>query len=198
MTDEQVLVIPAAAFERAGAFQGFRPFSDSLQRQLLDPEHFEFRPRSQAELDAAFKQLIPYIVLRCGDELFHYTRGQTSKEVRLQARRSIGIGGHINPVDAASGEDPYRAGMLRELREEVEIQSPYRERSVGFIYDGRTPVGQVHLGVVHLLELDNPLVWSREAAIGEAGFLPMANLARHRDDFETWSQFVLEVLADHQ
>lgn len=85
--------------------------------------------------------------------------------------------------------------MLRELNEEVEIQGPWTERPLGFIYDGRTPVGQVHIGIVHLIELEEPLVWPREAAIDEAGFAPVRDLFRKREEFETWSQFVLEELA---
>ena len=85
--------------------------------------------------------------------------------------------------------------MLRELNEEVEIHGSWTERPFGFIYDGRTPVGEVHIGIVHLIELDQPLVWPRESAIDEAGFTPLANLWRRRDEFETWSQFVLEELA---
>jgi predicted NUDIX family phosphoesterase len=84
--------------------------------------------------------------------------------------------------------------MLRELNEEVEIQSPWTETPLGFIYDGRTAVGEVHIGIVHLLELEDPLVWPREAAIDEAGFAPLAELLRIRNEFETWSQFVLEEL----
>ena len=56
----------------------------------------------------------------------------------------------------------------------------------------------MHIGIVHLLDLDDPLVWPREAAIDEAGFAPLANLLRHRDEFETWSQFVLEELASRK
>jgi predicted NUDIX family phosphoesterase len=84
--------------------------------------------------------------------------------------------------------------MLRELNEDVEIQSPWSETPLGFIYDGRTPVGEVHIGIVHLFDLEDPLVWPRESAIDEAGFAPLAELLRHRDEFETWSQFVLEEL----
>ena len=47
--------------------------------------------------------------------------------------------------------------MQRELTEEVEIGSPYRERCLGFIYDPSTPVGEVHLGVAHVFDLDERL-----------------------------------------
>jgi hypothetical protein len=43
--------------------------------------------------------------------------------------------------------------------------------------------------------LEEPLVWPREAAIDEAGFASLTDLLRHRDEFETWSQFVLEELS---
>jgi predicted NUDIX family phosphoesterase len=192
---EEVLVVPAARLAAAGEFHGFRPFSEEFRRLLLDPVHLSYRPRGAVESDPTYKQLIPYVVLRCTGEVFHYTRGATGTEERLRALRSVGLGGHISRADGPPAADPYRAGMLRELNEEVEIQGPRTERGVGFIYDPRTPVGRVHIGIVHLVELEEPLVWPREAAIDEAGFAPLRDLLRRRDEFETWSQFLLEVLA---
>jgi predicted NUDIX family phosphoesterase len=191
---EQVLGVPADRLAAAGAFHGFRPADEAFRRALLDPAHLSYRPRGAAETDPSFKQLIPYVVLRCAGEMFHYTRGSTGTETRLRALRSVGLGGHITREDGPPAADPYRAGMLRELAEEVEIQGPWTERPLGFIYDGRTPVGQVHVGIVHLIELEEPLVWPREAAIDEAGFAPIRELLRRRDEFEKWSQFVLEEL----
>jgi predicted NUDIX family phosphoesterase len=192
---ERVLVIPAARFETAGIFHGFRPFSEAYLRALLDPRYFSFRPRGEVETDPSFKQLIPYVVLRCRGEFFHYTRGSAGTEKRLQALRSIGIGGHISAEDEFPGGDLYRSGMLRELNEEIRIDSPYTERCLGFIYDGSTPVGEVHLGVVHLLDLEKPLVLPREEAIGDAGFATLDELERERGSFETWSQFAMAALA---
>src|SRR5437764_955803 len=99
---ERVLGVPTARFHQAGLFQGFRPFDPGLFAYLLDPAHLEYRPRGEAESDPTFKQLIPYVVLRCGAALFHYTRGQAGTETRLRALRSIGIGGHISAEDAAA------------------------------------------------------------------------------------------------
>src|SRR5712691_6090651 len=114
---ERVLGLPTGRFHSAGLFQGFRRFDPDLFAFLLDPAHLEYRPRGEAEVDPSFKQLIPYVILRHGGELFHYTRGSGGTETRLRARRSIGIGGHISAEDA-NAIDPYRAGMLRELAEE--------------------------------------------------------------------------------
>ncbi|HEX3151525.1 MAG TPA: phosphoesterase [Gemmataceae bacterium] len=192
---EEVLGVPASRLAAAGDFHGFRPFDEAMRQLLLDPAHVSYRPRGEAEVDPSFKQLIPYVVLRCGAELFHYTRGASGAETRLRALRSVGLGGHISREDGPPDADPYRAGMLRELNEEVEIQGSWTERPLGFIYDGRTPVGQVHIGIVHLIDLEEPLARPREAAIDEAGFAPLPDLFRRRDAFETWSQFVLEELS---
>jgi predicted NUDIX family phosphoesterase len=191
---EKVLVIPESRFEAAGAFIGFRAFDADYLQTLLDPKFLSYRPRGEVETDPSFKQLIPYIVLCCRGEVFHYTRGRSGTETRLQSLRSIGVGGHINYEDGPPGGDPYRTGMQRELAEELNIESAYREECFGFIYDPSTPVGQVHLGVVHRLELEKPLAQPRELAIDDAGFAPIAELLRQRNQFETWSQLALEML----
>jgi predicted NUDIX family phosphoesterase len=193
--DECVLVIPTQQFHAAGYFHGFRTADPRFQDAILDPSAFQFRPRSEVETDPEFKQLIPYIVLKHGSNLFHYRRGATGTEKRLQALRSVGIGGHISEQDASGGENAYLAGMMRELMEEVIIDCGWTEQTWGFINDDRTPVGSVHLGIVHLLELETEQVRAREATLADAGFAPLDELAAHTDAFETWSQFVLTEFA---
>ena len=193
-SQERVLGIPTERLRQAGMFQGLRAFDSGLFAFLLDPKHLEYRPRDLAEEDSSFKQLIPYIVLRCGSLLFHYTRGGKGTETRLRALRSIGIGGHINADEDAAANDPYRAGMQRELIEELDIQTTFRESMFGLINDDSVPVGQVHLGVVHLLELAEPMVVPKEDAIAAPGFAPLAELQAAASEFETWSQFVMEAL----
>lgn len=190
-TDERVLVIPTERFRQAGEFTGFLNFTESYRDTLLDSAAFEFRPRSEVEDDPEFKQLIPYVVLRHAGRLFHYTRGGSGTETRLRAKRSLGIGGHINETDTG---DVYRAGMLRELTEEVDIRGGWVEHDLGFIYDPTTFVGSVHLGVVHLFELETDDVTPREAGLIETGFAEPAVLAHNADAFESWSQLVLTAL----
>jgi predicted NUDIX family phosphoesterase len=192
--EEQVLVIPTPVFHAAGLFHGLCRDVEHYQPRLLDPRHFSFLPRSRAEHDPTFKQLIPYVILKYQERVFHYTRGQGASEKRLRALRSVGIGGHINPIDQADGEHPYRQGLLREVAEEVNLDTAFSETCLGFINDDSTPVGQVHLGIVHLFELDAPKVQRREADLANAGFAPIHDLWREMAGFETWSQFVLEEL----
>ncbi len=188
--DERVLGLPTGRLRQAGLFQGFRPFDSDFFGFLLDPAHLEYRARREAETDPSFKQLIPYCVLHHDGRLFHYRRGKSGTEARLRSLRSVGIGGHISAVEDGSAANPYRAGMLRELGEEVELRTSFRERMLGMINDDSMPVGTVHLGVVHLLDLESPDVRPREDGIADSGFAPLSELQRDAAAFEIWSQLV--------
>lgn len=191
---EQVLGIPTQALHQAGIFQGFTRRIEHYLPKLLDPALLSYRPRGQAEEDPTFKQIIPYVVLRYGGQVFNYVRGSKGSESRLRALRSIGVGGHINPGDHTLFEDPFREGMLREVHEEVVLESDYRETCLGLINDDSTPVGQVHLGVVYVFDLTSPAVRRRETGLTRSGFDELSALLMARGEFETWSQFILEAL----
>jgi len=190
--EELVLCLPTAHVESVCRVEGFHAASAAELAALLDPAKFVFRPRSITETDPTFLQLIPYVVLTCGKQVFRYRRGSAGMEKRLGGLRSIGIGGHISESDA--GSDPYRVGLLREVEEEVSDIGPFKETFLGLIFDDRTPVGQVHLGLVHVWNCERATAMSREAALADAGWCDLSGLNESRDGYETWSQFVLDRL----
>jgi predicted NUDIX family phosphoesterase len=200
VSTEHVLVVPTELFRGLGYFQGFMPESQRYLSELLSPKNTSYRPRGEMEENTDFKQLIPYAIFRHrdangGDHVFQYTRGTGQGEGRLHSKRSIGIGGHIS-VEDRTGDDmvPYAEGMQRELDEEVIIDTPFKQSCVGLINDDQTPVGQVHLGVVHLFDVERPAVRPRESEILDAGFRPVADLLTDIERFESWSQFCLRAL----
>jgi predicted NUDIX family phosphoesterase len=198
---EHILVVPTALFHRLGYFQGFSFEVERYFGELFDRRNITYRPRPEMEKDPSFKQLIPYVIFRHREAdgretVLQYTRGTGQGEGRLHRKRSVGIGGHISAVDAgADGEgNPYEEGMRRELDEEVRIDTPSTSRCVGLINDDQTEVGQVHLGVVHIVDVERPAVHPREADIIECGFRPVAAILADMDGFETWSQICMKAL----
>jgi predicted NUDIX family phosphoesterase len=192
--DERVLVVRSAELDRLGRFQGFSAEAERYITALLVPELMQYRPRSEVEDDPGFKQIIPYVVFRAADAVFCYTRGKSQGEARLHRLRSLGVGGHVSEEDAQGGKDldAYEAAIKRELDEEVTVASPGRIGRIGLINDDSTPVGRVHLGVVHLYELEKPQVTAREEGLAEAGFLPLASVWTIQHEFETWSQICID------
>lgn len=191
---EHVLCVPTMLFHEVGYFQGFQPNTQRYLDILLDPAHTSFRPRNQVEDDPSYKQLIPYCLFRCDGVLFHYRRGKAGGEGRLHSKRSVGIGGHISSTDRMSGDRRYLEAMHREIDEEVFLESGFRDACVGLINDDETPVGQVHLGIVHIFDLDSAKVRPREESILETGFSQPSELVREIEQFETWSQICLKSL----
>jgi predicted NUDIX family phosphoesterase len=197
---EEVLVVPRALFEETGVFHGLRTegVEDAMDR-LLDPENHFFMDRAAAEEDPTHKQLIAYCVIRHGDRILHYTRGSSGGESRLHAKISVGVGGHINPVDTGDGRTgaaAYHAAVARELAEELHLNGGYTESIIALINDDSNPVGQVHLGVVHLIELENGDVLAGEDALSELTFSTLEELRGPLfERLETWSQHCIEHLA---
>jgi len=194
MLSERVLVVPTRVFHEVGHFQGFCPDPGPYLDILLKRENIQFLPRNEVEEDPQYKQLIPYILLRHNATLFQYTRGGGHGEKRLHNLRSVGIGGHIAAQDAEGTEHPYEVGMRRELAEEVFVETPFVSDCVGLINDDQTPVGQVHLGVVHLYNLARPSVRAREGGLQDAGFRPIPRILSELDLYETWSKMCLQAL----
>lgn len=195
---EQILVIPTSVFHQCGHFQGFNDDTARYLHRILDPKVTQYRPRDLMEQDPSFKQLIPYCIFRHRADdgsvsLFQYTRGKGQGESRLHAKGSIGIGGHISSLDA-DDDSPYNKGMQRELDEEVTIGCEFVQHCVGLINDDENEVGKVHLGVVHVFDVVQPLVTANEVEIEGAGFEPLESILSRKEQFESWSQICLEAV----
>jgi len=193
---EQVLVIPRAVFEEVGSFQGLRFDAARYLDHFFGSDALRFLPRSVAEEDPGFKQLIPYLIIEHAGQVLHYVRGKKGGESRLAEKGSIGIGGHINDQDVGGvGFDKraYEMALERELHEELRIDSSYRQAPVAVLNDDSNAVGAVHLGMVHVVHLDAPRVKSAEQVIEALTFLPMEEVMKRHARLETWSQ----ICADH-
>ncbi|MEE2826681.1 MAG: phosphoesterase [Planctomycetota bacterium] len=195
---EQVMVVPTELFHSCGYFQGFCRETEKYLGKLLDPQQTQYLPRDKMEQDPSFKQLIPYCLFQYTDpqgdvHLFRYTRGKGQGESRLHSKGSVGIGGHISSLDATESS-PYLEGMRRELEEEIHITCEYSESCVGLLNDDENEVGKVHLGVVHLIECQQPNITAKETEIADAGFQPVAQIMAEIERYETWSQICLKAL----
>lgn len=199
MAEENVLVIERKIFEQVGPFNGLAFDVDRYRDKIFAPGVPRFIPRSKAEKDPSYKQLIPYVIMTCAGKYLTYVRGKRAGETRLVAKRSIGIGGHINPGDDMplfnnNFYEAYLTAVEREVAEEVSVEAKYENKVVALLNDDSNEVGQVHLGIVHLWTLDAPKVNRREQMITQMSFMPPAELHQVRNSMETWSQLCLTQL----
>ncbi len=194
---ENILVVRRSLFDQLGSFQGLNFTPQKYLAALLSRGNNFFLPRVQAENDPTHKQIVPYAIIAFQDKVLYYVRGKKAGEQRLVAKGSIGIGGHMNDTDEsffALDEAAYRAGVEREVNEEIKIDTKFEDRIVALLNDDTTDVGRVHLGIVHVFKLPEPKVEKREAMITNLAFLTKKELVARRESLESWSQICVDSL----
>ena len=186
MEQELVLGIPR---DRLVGPLGWRGVRDSGVERYLEAidRGAEFRPRSQVEEDVAWKQLIPYVLLRDGERLFLMRRTRAGGDERLHDRYSIGVGGHVNP-----GDGDVRGGLRREWREELDAGFEPEFEFIGLLNDDEDPVGAVHLGLVYAADALGRPVAVRETDKLSGEFVAVDDVRAVYDRLETWSQLVFD------
>lgn len=159
--------------------------------EIIVNEH-EFIDRPAAEDDPSYKQIIPYVVLTRKGLVFATRRLNKGGESRLHGKVSIGIGGHINPVDETDRRSVLMKGLERELDEEVYIRCRGELVPQGFINDDGNGVGAVHLGLCFSMEVEGE-VSVKETEKLSGGWMSLQELRGEFDNMETWSQIALAV-----
>lgn len=177
-----------------------REHADEIRR-YVDRSHRRgfFMERRFAEEDRAFQQIIPYVLVRRGDEVLLLRRSKRGGDARLHDKLSIGVGGHVNPPDAEH-KDLIDACARREIEEEIEVKGKATLRPIGIINDDSNPVGAVHFGVVHEARIPpDGDVRVRETELLEARWTTWAELrkiaADERANMESWSKLIVRSLA---
>ncbi len=187
MSDEElVLALPRGAIPGGTAWRGLRqvPVGALLAAAAREGA---YRPRGELEVDRAWKQLIPYVVLLDGERVFLMHRTRAGGDARLHERWSIGIGGHVNPADGG-----LEGGLAREWEEELAASFAPTFRPLGLLNDDDDPVGAVHLGVVYVAEALGRQVVVRETHKLRGSFATLAQVGAVRGGLETWSSLLLD------
>jgi len=195
---EFVFVVPRGDLFPDCYPHGLVPFGEGLSFESFEQtvtEHGFFVERTRAELEPAWKQIIPYTALVRGHEVFLVRRLKRGGEARLHDKLSIGIGGHVNPVDLPDdgARNPIAAATQRELEEELSIEGTWTLTPLGILNDETNPVGAVHVGYVQVAHLTG------DACVREVDQLQgdwtsleeLARLAESGANFESWSTLLL-------
>jgi predicted NUDIX family phosphoesterase len=192
MSEERVYVVPRQALPDEAGWYGLR--TDGLEAFVVAAEHDgRYEPRAAMERDPAFKQIIPYLVLRDEARYFLMQRTTAGGDERLHGRYSIGVGGHLNP-----GDGGLLGGLRREWAEELVADFVPEFSLVALLNDDTTAVGAVHLGAVYEADVAGRPVAIRETDKLTGGFASADDVAAVADRLETWSQLAFAFLESRE
>jgi predicted NUDIX family phosphoesterase len=157
---------------------------------------FEFVKRGVAENDPFLKQIILYIIIQTRNTEQTAIYNRQGSEKRLHDLWSVGIGGHINPIDAenktASFDHILIKGMERELSEELETRDTDEPpKFLGIINEDITEVGSVHLGAVFRILTQAPEAFSAGEELSQFKWIPTREIEKL--NLELWSTLALEL-----
>ena len=181
-----------------------------------------WRVRAEVEHDESLLQPIAYLVLlNAAGHAWCYQRD--GGDARVDGRWSCGVGGHVDLEDACitnpdahqtanpnanphaftptpphfNPETTLRRALLRELTEELNASADDLQnlRLQGLIYEGISPIGRVHLGMLYTA------LWCHatppQPRAGETlraqDFMPLSAIAAD-PRFELWSQLAAQHL----
>jgi predicted NUDIX family phosphoesterase len=187
---ELVFAVPRELLMGDPGWRGVRSEDPSTVFEIVE-RHGSFHPRPAAEADASIKQIIPYLVLRDGERIFLMKRTRAGGDPRLHDHYTVGVGGHMNPGDGSIMET-----LEREWREELVADFMPEFTYLGLLNDDEVEVGRHHLGVVYLADAAGRPVAVRETHKLSGSFETLETTMAAYDLMETWSQLVLDALAD--
>lgn len=193
--DEHILVVKTAKlFQGKPAWQGLRDLPFTEFQELVMQEK-EFHPRSMMEIDPRYKQIIPYLIFTHNEKYFLMQRRDTASEQRLKNKYSLGIGGHIRLEDLIEGDIIDWA--RREFNEEVEYTGSYTVKALGILNDDSSPVGEVHIGCVLLLEGNSSEI-SIKSELKSGKLASLDECQELYPSMESWSKTVYTALRERQ
>lgn len=189
--DEKILVVKRDKLIKK-PIHGFIPigkFSTTLSHAL---NHIEVQRRGEMETDPTYKQLISYVLITNHEgEMLVYRRLTGGGESRLHGKLSLGIGGHMNPIDESPIEETLWNSLwhntYREIDEEIGVK-PKQIGLIGIVNDDTNDVGKVHFGLVYMADIGDTPIKVRETDTLQVRFMKHVN----KENLETWSRMIVD------
>ncbi len=191
---EDILVVKRnLLFQQTQAWQGLQkePYDTFLR---IIQQHAAFIPRTHAETDPTYKQIIPYMVFVYDKKIFVMKRKSTASEQRLSNKYSLGIGGHMRQEDIKNNDILFWG--QREFHEEVTYHDRFNTIPLGILNDDSSEIGKVHLGIALLLQGNSCQIAIKDEHKSGV-LLTLEQCYDLYPLFEPWSQMLLPALKNY-
>jgi predicted NUDIX family phosphoesterase len=158
--------------------------------------------RASLETDNTFRQVLPISVFTHQGKVWAYRRTSKGGDDRLHSKISVAVGGHWDMEDLVlvNGvidlHESLNKAMERELGEEIRLTSSIISSTTleKKICCSDTEVDSLHLGIVHVHELDGDGIHPIEDQLESIGFASPTELLVGDYNLETWAKIICNIL----
>ena len=195
----QILVVKAETLFQEKKFEGFLAATEyDFEKIILNS--FEYQIRWDMEINPDFQQPIPYaiVVNPTTKKIIAYQRGNNSWvswEQRLYNKRSLWIGWHIE-LEEKDAHNPLQATLIKEVQEEIWLDSIDSFEVIGYLNDNSDEVGKVHFGVLYVLYTHDSDVQIGDGELEQVFFKTKDEIDNIMNDancdVESWSRIARE------
>ncbi|WP_157179869.1 HTH domain-containing protein [Rhizobium sp. CCGE 510] len=203
---EMVLCVPREVYKRFLNYQGVGNIGQSSPLDALASHELVYMPRSEAETNDAYKQVITYTVIQYQSKILSFRRGLYNRAAKfLRGAQCVGFGGHVTDDDRdlfSFSDLGIRQNAAREISEELML--PHSRRPaidlgslefLGVLNDDSSDVGIRHMAIVLRYWVEDWSQWKSvgrgEASINRIRWLDTSNETINLSEFEYWSQLVM-------
>lgn len=204
-SSEMVLCIPKAAYASFLRYQGIGNEAPPNPLTTLRDVDVAYLPRSVAETNDGYKQVITYTIIQYQSKILTFRRGLYNRAAKfLRGAQCVGFGGHVNENDRdlfSLDDLGIRQNAAREISEELMLPSgrPHVDSDdlefLGILNDDSSDVGIRHMAVVLRYWVDDWSQWKSvsrgEVSINKIRWLDTLKESINLSEFEYWSQLVI-------
>lgn len=204
-SSETILCIPRSVYQRFIDYQGIGNTDPPNPLGMLSDAEIAYLPRSAAETDNDYKQIVTYTVIQYQSKILTFRRGLYNRAANfLRGAQCVGFGGHVSEDDRdlfSYGDLGIRQNAAREIAEELMLPggrphiNPEELQVLGVLNDDSSDVGIRHMAVVLRYWVDDWGQWRSvgrgEASINKIRWLDTVSETINLSDFEYWSQLVI-------
>jgi len=195
--DEPLMGLPNEVIFAHGQWQGFL-MDETKCQEIIQLAHTQpqWKPRDQAEQDPSWQQIYPYALFKYQDQYAEFKRGTTASDTRLNLKYTLAVGGHFFKQEF----DQYKTlenFIVQIFHQDVEYEGNLKVSCVGVVNDKSDELNDYHVGIVYVLEGDNPNIHSKIHT--ETRLAKLSDMTGEDVQFlERWSQMIYRQLRDKE
>jgi predicted NUDIX family phosphoesterase len=194
---EQVIVVRQEVVKDLEIPEGLVLLNGNEIQEILEAfgNCYLWEDRDLLEGNPLYRQIIPYPVIMYKDRIFSAVRNKRQEEHRLHGKASIGFGGHTTHLESDGFIDLLTKNAERELHEELILPEKIGDIEFdGFINDLYDPVGQDHLGIFIVINVNDNVEIKEISKFQHGRFSTIKELVDSPNELERWSVLVIEAL----